>query len=372
MNLKANIFFSAVLLGISLVYAGTEEDSSYVFGFTRTGRLPFECINKVSVITLAAVGDVMLGGGAAPFLKTRGADYPFREVKDVLLKADIVTFNLEAPFTINGRAFKKKFTFKVDPGFAESIVHAGFDVASLANNHILDFGEEGLVSTLKVLDSLKIAHTGAGLNREEAEKPAVIKRNGKSVGFLSYSLTYPSEFWAGSKKCGTAYPSFNRVRKSINDLKSRCDFVVVQFHWGSELRTTPKSYQKWFAHASIDAGADIVIGHHPHVLQGIEIYKGRLIAYSLGNFVFGSYSRKVKDSIILKIWFDKKGPLLSEVIPVSVNNYRVLFKPEILRTEKKKNVVDMIERISAPLNHGQEIISNDGLIIFNKKDVNNE
>ena len=372
MTRAIKLVFLLLIIACSTALAGVNSDTTFSIYSGKTERMPPDFLETASVVSVAAMGDVMLSGGVEYFLKARGPDYPFENVREIITKADIASCNLETPFTENGIKFKKKFNFKVDPRFACSLVNAGFDLANLANNHILDFGKEGLVSTLRVLDSLKIAHAGAGLNREKAEAPAVIKRNGSTFGFLSYSLTYPSEFWAGPDKCGTAYPSFNRARKSIKALKDSCDIVIVQFHWGSELRTTPKSYQKWFAHASIDAGADAVIGHHPHVLQGLEIYKGKLIAYSLGNFVFGSYSRKVKRSIILKIWFDKRGPLLSEVIPISVDNYRVLFRPVILENTAKKDGIDNMNHLSLGLNDKKKIISDSGLIRFYRKKSNNE
>ena len=354
------LFLIAGITGI--VSAGEQIDTTFSVHPVKSIRLNQNFADVRPFISVAATGDVMLSGGVEYFLKKRGVDYPFKNVNKILTSADIATCNLEAPFTINGAKFKKKFNFKIDPRYAVSIKNAGFDIVNLANNHILDYGKEGLVSTLAVLDSLRIEHTGAGLNREKAERPAVIKVNNKTVGFLSYSLTYPSEFWAEQKKCGTAYPSFNRVKKSIQSLKKECDFVIVQYHWGGELQTNPKSYQKWYAHASIDAGADAVIGHHPHVLQGIEIYKGRLIAYSLGNFVFGSYSRKVKESVILKIWFDKKGTLLSEVVPISVNNYKVMFCPVVQYNAEKLKTIETLNGISAGLNKGRKIICRSGLI----------
>ncbi len=235
-------------------------------------------------ISVAAVGDMMFGGHASFYIEKYGVSYPFDSTKKMLSLADVALGNLEGPFTDDGKKYDKKFNFKVPPEYANGLLDAGFDVLTLANNHMLDYGIEGLKSTLDVLDSLGVAHCGAGLNLSDAEKQAIIERNGYRIATLGYSMTFPREFWATDSTGGTCYPVWNKMIANIEKSDSLADFVIVTFHWGSELKNQPKTYQKDFAHAAIDAGADLVIGHHPHVLQGIEIYKNRLIAYSLGNF----------------------------------------------------------------------------------------
>jgi len=325
-------------------------------------RMSEDFINVPQVISLAAVGDVMMSGGAASVINSRGIEYPFIHVLSVLQNADIATCNLEAPFTEDGTPFDKKFTFRVKPSFAGALEHAGFDVVCLANNHILDFGDGGLASTMAVLDSIGILWCGAGSNRKQAESPAFIKARGIKVAFLAYSLTYPAEFWAGPDSYGTAYPGGGRIKEHIASARDSSDFVVVQFHWGGELRTAPKPYQRWYAHMAIDAGADAVIGHHPHILQGIEVYRNKVIAYSLGNFVFGSYSRHARTSAILRLRFSGTDVLLAKVIPVSVDNYSVNFSPVILAGSQKDAVISGLNSLSAGLNTGEHLISKSGLI----------
>jgi poly-gamma-glutamate capsule biosynthesis protein CapA/YwtB (metallophosphatase superfamily) len=305
----------------------------------------------------------MIGGRALPVIETHGPAYPFENTRSVLSTADIAMANLEAPFTQDGDPFKKTYTFRVPPAFAGGIRDAGFDVMTLANNHILDYGPDGLFSTMKVLDSLGIAHCGAGLTIQQAEQGIILERNDYQIGFAAYSLTYPAEFWATSTRSGTAFPDAHRMEKNIGRLKEMTDLVVVSFHWGGEKRNYPKSYQIMYGHLAVDSGADLVIGHHPHVLQGLEVYKDRLIAYSLGNFAFGSYSRSARESMMLKVWLDHRGLLIAQVIPISVYNYDIEFQPKILNGPSRERVIETLNQLSLGLNGGKDIIRKSGLIV---------
>jgi poly-gamma-glutamate synthesis protein (capsule biosynthesis protein) len=325
-------------------------------------RFPVKEYGFKGPVSLVAVGDLMMGGSALAVIQREGANYPFEFTRNTIRVTDISVANLEAPFTRSGKPFQKKFTFRVPPELAGGLVYAGFDVVFLANNHIMDYGPEGFESTVTILDSLGIAHCGAGNDVETAHEGVVVLRNNLSVGFLAYSMTYPEEFWAKGASGGTAYPYMSRLKENIQYLKRNTDIVVVSFHWGEELCVFPKYYQRYYAHQAIDVGADLILGHHPHVLQGIELYKGRLIAYSLGNFVFGSYSRNARESIMLKLIFDQKGPLLAEVIPIIVYNYQIHFQPRILIGDSKMRVLQNLNDISRNLNNGYSIISETGLV----------
>jgi len=314
-------------------------------------------------VSLVVVGDLMMGGSALPILHQKGADYPFDLTRTHLHTADIALANLEAPFTHSGKAFDKTFIFRVPPEYAGGVARAGFDVLTLANNHILDYGPEGLFSTVMVLDSLGIAHCGVGHDLSAAERGVVVKRGPWRVGFLAYSMTYPADFWATLGRMGTAYPYPERFKECLRVMREEADLIVVSFHWGGELKVDPKPYQRLFAHRAIDWGADLVVGHHPHVLQGLEIYEDRLIAYSMGNFVFGSYSRNVRESIILKVRYDSMGFLMAEVIPISVFNYDVQFQPRLLEGALREKVIQRLNDISSDLNGGRKIVRESGIIV---------
>jgi len=330
-------------------------------------RFPLKETDPVKTLSLSFVGDLQMGGSCLSVISARGSDYPFDSTRTLISISDLSVANLEAPFVLHGKPFNKKFTFRVDPGYAAGPLRAGFDVFTLANNHILDYGSEGLNTTLLTLDSLQINYCGAGKNIDDAEKPCLVAVNDWKIAFFAFSLTFPAEFWAKKDKPGTAYPYLKRIKTKIKEVRDTCDLIVIAFHWGGELWTTPKPYQQYYAHRVIDCGADIVVGHHPHVLQGIEMYKGKLIAYSLGNYVFGSYSRNVSFSMILRLRYDNQGLLYGEVIPIDVYNPRVQFCPTLIRGEKRVQIIDKLNTISSTLNNSKKIIRDSGLIVHIKQ-----
>jgi poly-gamma-glutamate synthesis protein (capsule biosynthesis protein) len=286
-----------------------------------------------------AVGD--LGFCGIDDLLIKNPDYPWKGTKEILNKASILTGNLEVPLSNQGAAYiQKKWLLRADPRTAQSLVHAGFKVVTLANNHMMDYGPIALQDNLHALDNAKILHTGAGVNLNAAREPAIIiTADGTRFAFLAYSLVYPAEFWASSTQPGTAYGDPGCFIPDIKQAKTLADYVVVSFHWSDELHFHPFEYQKVYGRKCIDAGASIVLGSHPHVLQGLEVYHGGLIAYSLGNFVFGSYSKNVKDTIILAIESDKNGLINARLYPVNVNNYEVNFQPKLRHAADAERVL---------------------------------
>ena len=211
--------------------------------------------------------------------------------QSVIHESDIFMANQEFPFSNRGTAAEdKQFTFRLPPERVRIFQELGLDLVTLANNHALDFGMDALLDTCDTLDQAGIYHVGAGRNLEEACKPVIITEKGESIGFLGASRVIPVGSWnASASKPGmlTTYdPSL--LLEQIDHLKETCDYVVVYVHWGIEKKDRPEEYQRSLGKQYIDAGADLVIGSHPHVLQGIEYYKGKPIVYSLGNFIFGS------------------------------------------------------------------------------------
>lgn len=297
-------------------------------------------------IVIDAVGDIMLAGSGSATFKRLGYFYPFAAVASELRSADIAVGNLEAPLARGGTEFvDKKFRFKVAPAAAPALKQAGFSVLTLANNHMMDFGPEALQETLHHLDEVGVLHTGAGTTLSAGRKSAIIEIRGKKVAFIAYSITLPEEFYATATQPGTVpgYPAY--YVQDIARAKSAADYVVVSFHWGSELAVYPNQHQVNTAHRAVEAGADVVIGHHPHVLQGIERYQGKLILYSLGNFAFGTTSRVSDRSVIARITLRDGGEEL-ELIPVNVLNGEVRYQPRILRGARGMEVVDRLQRLS--------------------------
>ncbi len=299
------------------------------------------------LITILAVGDIYLGGSVNPYLKQNGYSYPFEPTKNILKDSDITVANLEAPLTQRPDAFmQKEFILKMDPEVAGAIKAAGFGVVTLANNHIMDYGQDGLQDTIKLLDKADLKHVGAGKDLKDARTPAIVGIKNKKIAFLAYSKVFPEEFYATRESGGTAQGIFEYVRYDIMEIKKQVDFVIVSFHWGEELTKYPKEYQIKLAHIAIDSGASVIIGHHPHVVQGIERYKNGLIFYSLGNFVFGSVGQSMPEGMIAIVKFSNNRIDSAEIIPLNVNNKEVLFQPKPLQGERAENAIKNIQEIS--------------------------
>ncbi|MDZ7725374.1 MAG: CapA family protein [candidate division KSB1 bacterium] len=319
----------------------------------------FETSQEISIV---AVGDLMMGSWIVDIVGEQTVDYPFSGTAGLVKNADIAVANLEAPFTSSADRYEgKTFTFKVPGYMAPAVKRAGFDVLNLANNHILDYGESGLNETTGILDSLGLHYSGAGQSRTEACSPALVRVKNRKIAFFGYSMTYPSAFWATDENCGTCYPILERMQADIRSAKQIADWVVVSFHWGQEKNPVPRDYQILYAHKAIDNGADLVLGHHPHVMQGLEWYKNKLIAYSLGNYVFGSFSKTATQSFILKVVFSKTASLSAVVYPIDVDNKRVRFQPRLLSGNQREEVVDSLNALSRKMNMGHDIIDKRGV-----------
>lgn len=301
-------------------------------------------------LRVSAVGDIMLGGTAGPELRVLGYDYPFVHVREFFKDSHIVFGNLEGPLTTGGQAERdKQFVFRSPPAkVVPALKAAGFNLFSLANNHTLDYGHEGLRHTIAALDEAGIAYAGAGENLAQARRPAIITAEGRKVAVLAYSMTLPENFFAGPANPGTAFGHENHVRADVARARKEADIVLVSFHWGQEGKTELREYQTRLGRAAIDAGAAAVLGHHPHILQGIERYKDGVILYSLGNFVFGSYSKTAKTSVIAQLSFEGKRLTSLQLIPVNVYNPEVNFQPLPLHGVEADAVVEHLRQLSLP------------------------
>ncbi|MDZ7828198.1 MAG: CapA family protein [Halofilum sp. (in: g-proteobacteria)] len=302
-------------------------------------------------IRITLVGDIMLGGTATEFMQRHGYDYAFAGVEPELQRADVLFGNLEGPLTNGGEpAPDKQYLFRTPPAkVAPALARAGFDVVSLANNHTLDYGATGLFDTETALFDAGIRGVGAGRDAGAARRAAIVERGGHRVGFLAYSNTFPDSFWAAADEPGTAFGHRRHVEADVHALRPRVDTVVVSFHWGREATTELRPYQPMLARAAIDAGADIVAGHHPHVLQGVERYGDGIIFYSLANFTFGSYSEIARVSAIAHVTVDRDGPRAVELVPINVYNPDILFQPRPLTGEAASTVVEHLQSLAEPL-----------------------
>ena len=263
----------------------------------------------VPIIRFAGVGDIALSHVYNGLLLEKGPNYPFDKVISLFRDKDILFGNLEAPISIRGETYPLKCGLRTRPEYISGIRDAGFSVLSLANNHILDYGEDAFYDTLDTLRRHDIKFFGAGVNLVEARKPEILEVNNLKVGFLGYcDVVIDSPFYATPSSRGIAPMKIEYVKEDVGILKERADIVVVSLHWGIENWTYPSPSQKKTARKIIDYGADLILGHHPHVLQGIEKYRDGVIVYSLGNFMFSDINwtwennrgDKVTSSVILR------------------------------------------------------------------------
>ena len=317
-----------------------------------------------AALKIIAVGDIMLDGTARPVLSENGYDHPFVQMRKYFDGAHVVFGNLEGPLTTRGKPEQEKtYVFRSPPDkVGQALKNAGFNVVSLANNHTLDYGAEGLAETLQALDTVGIAYAGAGMNLQDARRPVILQAAGKRVALLAYSLTLPENFYAGRNTPGTAFGHEAFVRADVEAARRQADVVVVSFHWGQEGKTTLREYQTRLGRLAIDAGAVAVIGHHPHILQGIERYKDGVILYSLGNFTFGSYSNQAKVSAVAELNFDGDRLASLRLYPINVNNFEVVFQPQPLTGAAAAGVVETLRTLSADLK--TEIVDDGGTALL--------
>lgn len=261
-------------------------------------------------------GDVLLDRGIRTRIG-RGVDL-LKDTESALRESDVFFFNLETAVGNAGTKVAKEFNFLGDPEFLSLLVKAKRTVAGLANNHVMDYGYEGLERTIAALDERGILHAGAGKNAAEASRPAVLTVCGRKFAFLSFGVTHPEAYYAGEKTPGIAGLEKERILLRLAEAKKEGAFTVVSLHWGMEYEDRQDAWQQDLARLLVDSGADCVFGHHPHVLQGIEVYKDRPIFYSVGNFIFDQWEDvKTRYRLIVGLEVSEKGnriafaPLLS-------------------------------------------------------------
>jgi len=320
--------------------------------------------NPEPEIVLTLAGDLYPGGALEAILKKDPA-YPFLHLQDFCRTSDLFFANLETPLAAKGVVYvEKTFTFRCQPYTVHTLAASGINIVSLANNHIMDYGPDALAETIALLDQYQIAHVGAGANLAAARKPAILEKNGLKVAFLAYNNTYPLEFNATSNRPGTAPGDVRYITVDVKEARRLADIVVVSFHWSAELLKERKPYQANLAKAAINAGAHLVVGHHPHVIQGVEVYKHGLIAYSLGNFIFASYSKRVQDGLILQVRLTPAGLKAAAFYPININNHQVHFQPQPLTGPEAGRVLQELQELSAPFNTTFEILSDRAVLTF--------
>lgn len=293
-------------------------------------------------INVTFTGDVMLGRNVNPVLYED--PQPFRNVINLTNGTDLTVINLESPITNSTNPRDKLITFKADPQFTKSLKDAGVDVACLANNHIMDYREEGLNDTIKNLKATGIMYVGAGPNITEAYKPLIINIKGKRIAIIQAS-EFADEYYmppATRNRPGFAPISWDHIKSAIdNAKKAGADYIICEFHYGNEYRYTPNELQKNISHKCIDEGAFMVVGHHPHVPGGIEEYKGHLIFYSLGNCVFDMQNPETRRSMIIVVTIRGNSSIV-HIYPINIIGYY----PQLMDVDDANAFLDELEYYS--------------------------
>jgi hypothetical protein len=321
--------------------------------------------NKPVELTIVAVGDVVLGRGVGIRLEQQGRsfEYPFEKVRDLLIQGDIVFFNLETPLTDSTHSLdpKGKYILKTPTKYIESIKYAGFNMANLANNHMMDFYEKGLEDTMALLDEAGIVYSGAGMNLEEARKPALIEVKGLKVAMLGYTdmaeLVFAGdpyfEFAAKENKPGVVPRKMEYILEDVGKIRDSVDLVIVSLHWGVEETFIVTDEMVEFAHTLIDNGVDIILGHHPHQFQGMEIYNGKPIIYSMGNFIMDQNDPENQESCFLLLAY-RATPFLGVngvAVPPEANTPGVL-----PGGEEPRNILEREKRLCEELGTTFDIV----------------
>ena len=304
------------------VLCATISQPLVVTNFQKTNQEP---------ITLMFVGDIMLDRGVEFMIKKYGnGDYKwtFSKIIDDLKQVDILFGNLESPISDKGIKVGSIYSFRADPKTIEGLTYAGFDVLSVANNHIFDYSREAMEDSFKKLKEAGISYIGGGFDEKEAHSPVIKVIRGTKIAFLAYTNLGIENWVAKERKSGISWLSEVNLKKDISDAKNQADLVIVSMHFGEEYQAQPDFKQKYFARLAIDSGADLIIGHHPHVVQPIEKYKEGYIAYSLGNFIFDQgFSEETMKGLLLEILVEN-GKII-EVAPrdIKINKF---FQPELV------------------------------------------
>ncbi|MEM7725676.1 MAG: CapA family protein [Cyanobacteria bacterium P01_A01_bin.45] len=292
--------------------------------------------------------------------KEEELSYPFVRIKPVLENADITFVNLETPLSDKA---KKTGAFITPTAFAEEMQFAGIDVVSTANNHALDAGIIGLKDTLSSLSKVSLHPIGSGRNLALARLPFITEKNGIRLGFLAYTMCENSgnSSYVTSNRPGVMPTDLSLIKEDIQKLRHSVDYVILSFHWGLTDSEKSPFWVRQLAHKSIDAGADIILGHHPHYPQGIEIYKNKPIIYCLGNVIFGHNHKFWTDNFLAKFILNPNQIKSIQIIPIAGKN-QDLAQPFQLTRKRSQELLKTVQKKTLALKTKMRIVGDIGII----------
>lgn len=287
------------------------------------------------------VGDIMLARWVGKRMDEYGYDYPFSQTTELFSESDLNIANLESPFSTTGPYNQLGMVFRANPKGAESLKNAGINIVNLANNHFGNASQDGMETTFDLLNEKEISYFGAGNNSQESHQPLVKEINGIKFAFLGYSdsSVTPSSYASGDNRPGLNLDNTEQMKQDVAKAKEKADFVVVSIHLGSEYQHSPNQHQIDFAHSAIDAGADFIYGHHPHVVQSIEVYNNKPIFYSLGNYIFDQTTKETKEGLVVQTNYMFNKLINVKLIPITIINYA---QANIANSLESENILEII------------------------------
>lgn len=296
-------------------------------------------------VVVYGVGDVMLSRTVEDRMKAYGYDYPFTAIEEYFGEADMVVGNLETPLVEGPRVVPYQMSFRAPPESATVLAGVGFSMVSLANNHTFNQRRAGIFKTMETLDAAGVGHVGAGETLADATTLRVVEIKGVKLGFLGFAQPYlvPEVYQAGDGQPGLAILETSLLEDVVPAAAAKVDHLIVLVHWGNEYNHVPNGHQKSWGHQLVDLGADVVLGHHPHVIQSAECYADGIIFYSLGNFVFDQLEPATKVGAVAELVF--RGNILESVGARAVRIHN-LAQPRLVEEGRES------ERILQPLGEG--------------------
>lgn len=312
---------------------------------------PTKSLGGQSAFTLAAAGDMMFSRGVAATSISQGDyRYPFLKVAPILRRATLAMANLEGPLSDRGKQLNM---FRGDPRFLEGIQYAGIDLVSLANNHIMDYGTVAFLDTMERLTAAGVMYVGAGTNLTKARQGRLLNLGGVKVGFLAYTELGPGftytrapQHWAATPELPGVTPARpDYLSEDIARLKTQADLVVVSIHWGQEYAHYPTAKQQYLGKSALAAGADLVLGHHPHVIQGLAVTEEGIIAYSLGNFIFDQKPDATRQGLLLEAAGDRLGIRQLRCTPLVIASEQ----PQVAEGDTARRIMKLLYTVSQGL-----------------------
>lgn len=331
-------FFNSKLSEITVNYAQTENKD--LFNKIKEFLKNSYSQNAPQKTTLIFTGDIL----PTRWVSKRAHDnndmsYPFRETYQITSDSDLTIADLECPFAETGPYQELGTVFRGDPELVEGLILAGIDVVNLANNHLGDSQRAGMKFTFDLLGKNNIGFFGAGINQTEAHKPYIKEVNGLKIAILGYADPdfTPATYEADDQYAGLNLMNISKMQEDVKEAKKQADFVIVSMHAGTEYIYSPDPDQIEFAHKAIEAGADMIYGHHPHVVQAVDVYNGKPIFYSLGNFAMDQIEENTRQGFLLKIKLIYNKISDIKLIPYHIYDWS---QPKLVEGEEFQKILD--------------------------------